>query len=164
MENKKKTVYIAGCWDYCHEGHVNIIKKAKELGDFLVVAVNSDEFVESYKKIKMHNDENSRINAIRELDIADVVFILEDHESQRKYIDIFKPDIIVHGSDWKGNSLHSQMNITEEQIESYGIKFVYPEYTKGVSSTQIRDEREKIYKRMRKEYADDPDKFNKCYG
>lgn len=138
-----KTVYIAGCWDYCHEGHVNIIKKAKEMGDFLVVAVNSDAFVEYYKKIKMHNNENERVNAIRNLNIADVVFILEDHESQRKYIDIFKPNIIVHGSDWKGDDLYKQMNITQEQIEEYGIEFKYPEYTEGVSSTLLRNQKKK---------------------
>jgi cytidyltransferase-like protein len=139
-----KTVYIAGCWDYCHEGHRNILNKARELGDFLVVAVNSDAFIRSYKGIKMDNNEYKRISAIRELGVADVVFILEDHESQRKYVDVFKPDIIVHGSDWRGDELYKQMNITLEQIEKYGIEFVYPEYTAGVSSTQIRETNKKL--------------------
>jgi glycerol-3-phosphate cytidylyltransferase len=134
-----KTVYIAGCWDFCHHGHVNILTKAKEFGDFLVVAVNSDNFVMSYKKIKMAQDENTRLNQIRKLDFVDLAFILEDHESQRKYIDIFKPSIIVHGGDWKGDSLYKQMNITEEQMKLYGITFEYPPYTDGISSTILRE-------------------------
>jgi len=134
-----KTVYIAGCWDYCHKGHINIIKKARDIADLLVVAVNSDNFVMSYKGIKMHHNENERMNAIRKLGLADVVFILEDYDSQRKYIDIFKPKIIVHGSDWHGNSLYKQMNITEEQMEKYNIEFYYPDYTPGISSTILRN-------------------------
>jgi len=133
------TVYIAGCWDFCHKGHINILTKARELGDFLVVAVNSDKFIYSYKKIKTHYNENERLNAIRSLHFVDIAFILEDHDSQRKYIDIFKPSIIVHGSDWKGDSLYKQMNITKEQIDKYGIEFTFPEYTPGISSTLLRN-------------------------
>jgi len=87
----------------------------------------------------MHNDENERLNKIRSLGIADVVFILENFESQRSYIDILKPKYIVHGNDWVSDSLYEQMNITKEQIEKYNITFVYPEYTRGVSSTEIRN-------------------------
>jgi glycerol-3-phosphate cytidylyltransferase len=137
--NKIRTVYIAGCWDFCHEGHINIIKKAKDFGDLLVVAVNSDDFIFDYKNIKMAQDEITRFNQIRDLVYVDVAFILEDYESQSKYIDIFKPSVIVHGSDWIGSSLYKQMNITEEQIEMYGIEFKYPDYTPGVSSTILRE-------------------------
>lgn len=132
-------VYIAGCWDLLHQGHINILKAAKEFGDFLVVAVNSDKFVEFYKKVKMAQDENTRLNQIRALDYVDLAFILEDYDSQNKYIDIFKPKVIVHGSDWKGPSLHKQMNIGGEQIFNYDIEFKYPAYTEGISSTQLRN-------------------------
>lgn len=140
MKVYEHNVYIAGCWDYCHKGHINILQKAKALGGNLIVAVNSDAFVEAYKGVKMDHNEIERVNAIRETGLADVVFILEDHESQRKYMDIFKPKYIVHGTDWKGDSLYKQMNISEKQIEDYGIEFVYPEYTEGISSTQLRNE------------------------
>ena len=133
-----KCTYIAGCWDYCHEGHVNIIKAAKDLGEFLVVGVNSDEFIWSYKRIKMGNSEVERMDSVRKLGLADVVFILENHDAQRDYIDIFQPRYIVHGSDWEGDDLYKQMNITKTQIDAYGIEFVYPKYTPGVSSTIIR--------------------------
>ena len=139
-----KTIYIAGCWDYCHQGHINILQKARNMGDLLIVAVNSDKFILSYKGIKMHYNENERVNAIRKLGLADVVFILEDYDSQRKYIDVFKPSIIVHGNDWHGKSLYKQMNITEEQIEKYGIEFKYPDYTPGVSSTLLREKNSKM--------------------
>ena len=140
MNTNQTVVYIAGCWDFCHNGHINILKKAKEMGDLLVVGVNSDKFIYSYKKLKTHFNENDRLNAIRELDFVDMAFILEDHASQRKYIDIFRPSIIVHGSDWKGDSLYKQMNITKEQMEKYNIQFKFPEYTKGVSSTLLRSQ------------------------
>ena len=99
----KNIVYIAGCWDFCHEGHINTLKKAKKMGDLLIVGINSDNFIWSYKKIKTQHNENERLNTIRKLSFVDLAFILEDHDSQRKYIDIFKPNIIVHGSDWKGD-------------------------------------------------------------
>jgi glycerol-3-phosphate cytidylyltransferase len=135
-----KTVYIAGCWDLLHQGHLNILKKAKDMGEYLVVGVNSDNFVKFYKKIKMAENENKRLNNLRSLDFVDLAFILEDYDSQRKYIDIFKPSVIVHGNDWKGDSLYKQMNITESQIENYGIDFQYPDYTPGVSSTILRNQ------------------------
>jgi glycerol-3-phosphate cytidylyltransferase len=134
-----KTVYIAGCWDYCHEGHVNILKKAKEFGDFLIVGVNSDSFIKSYKNISTTYNENERLNSIRALDFVDLAFILEDYDYQRTYIDIFKPSVIVHGNDWAGKSLYKQMNITEEQIKNYFIDFKYPDYTPGISSTILRN-------------------------
>jgi glycerol-3-phosphate cytidylyltransferase len=132
-------VYIAGCWDLLHEGHINILKAAKEFGDYLIVGVNSDKFVDFYKKVKMAQDENVRLNQIRALDYVDLAFILEDYESQSKYIDIFKPKVIVHGSDWKGQSLYKQMNISEQQLAEYNIEFKYPKYTEGVSSTELRN-------------------------
>ena len=137
--NQSKVVYIAGCWDFCHEGHLNILKKAKEFGDILVVGVNSDAFVMFYKKLQMAQKEDIRLKQIRDLDFVDLAFILEDFDSQRTYIDIFKPSVIVHGGDWKGEGLYKQMNITEEQIKEYGIEFKYPDYTPGISSTMLRE-------------------------
>ena len=86
----------------------------------------------------MAQNEDTRLKQIRDLDFVDLVFILENHESQRTYIDIFKPSVIVHGGDWKGEGLHKQMNITEDQIKKYGIEFKYPDYTEGISSTLLR--------------------------
>lgn len=134
------TVYAAGVWDFCHEGHVRLFEYCRNIGDLVIIGVNSDKFTESYKKITPHENELKRLDNIRKLGIADVVFILEDHESQSKYIDIFKPDVIVHGNDWKGGSLQKQMNISDEQIKNYGIIFSYPEYTAGISSTKLRNE------------------------
>lgn len=135
-----KTVYIAGCWDFCHTGHLNILQKAKEFGDFLVVGVNSDDFIFSYKKQKMYYNEDVRLRHIMNLDFVDLAFILKDFDSQKKYIDIFKPSFIVHGGDWKGEALRNQMNISEEQISKYGTEFKYPDYTTGISSTMLRDQ------------------------
>jgi cytidyltransferase-like protein len=134
-----KTVYAAGVWDFCHEGHVRLFEYCRKIGDLVVIGVNSDKFTESYKKVTPHENELKRLDNIRKLGIADVVFILEDHESQSKYIDIFKPNVIVHGNDWKGGSLQKQMNISDEQIGKYDIEFVYPEYTAGISSTMLRE-------------------------
>lgn len=131
--------YLAGVWDYCHEGHINLIKKAKEKCDYIVVGVNSDYFTHCYKNIVPHNSEFHRLDKIMDLDEVDMAFILEDHEMQSTYIDIIKPNYIFHGNDWIGDSLSQQMNISQEQIEKYGIEFVYPDYTPGISSTMIRN-------------------------
>jgi glycerol-3-phosphate cytidylyltransferase-like family protein len=70
---------------------------------------------------------------------VDLAFILEDHNSQSKYIDIIKPSVIVHGNDWVGKDLYKQMNISQKQIDEYAIVFKYPDYTPGVSSTILRN-------------------------
>ena len=137
----KKIIYIAGCWDYCHEGHLNILQRAKELGGLLVVGVNSDAFIMKYKKMSMDNDENIRLNKIRSLNCVDIAFILENHESQSKYMDIFKPHYIVHGDDWTGDSLQVQMNISDAQMKEYSMEFLYLPYTKGISSTMLREKK-----------------------
>ena len=124
MEDKK-IVYIAGCFDLIHNGHINIIKKAKQLGDYLVVGVNSNDFIYSYKKKFPVIDEKDRLTMIRAL--------------KYDYIHIFKPRYIVHGSDWRGNELLKQMNITQEMIDKYNIEMKIFDYTPGVSTTSIRN-------------------------
>lgn len=136
----KGVVYAGGCWDLLHYGHIEFLKKCKNLGDLLVVGVGSDELISSYKKIKTSDNQYERLNNVSKLDFVDMSFIINDEKSQRKYIDIIKPSIIAYADDgtMPEDRLKNQMNLTDEQIKEYGIKFEFMEYTKGISSTILR--------------------------
>ena len=132
----KKTIYIGGTFDLFHVGHINLLKNSKKHADYSIVAINSDEFAESYKR-KPVLSEIERLEAVRACKYVDLAFIVESWDSQRKYISMLKPNYILHGNDWQGESLISQLNMTEELMDEIGIKLIYEPYTVGISSRDI---------------------------
>lgn len=138
---KLKTVYAGGCWDLMHHGHISFLEKCKSIGDLLVVGVGSDELIQNYKKIKTSDNQFDRLKNISNLDTVDMAFILKDAQSQRKYIDIIKPDIIAYADDGKMplDKLKLQMNLGNDQILNYDIQFIFMDYTRGISSTMLRE-------------------------
>ena len=129
----KTVVYTGGTWDLFHIGHLNLIKKSKRLGDYLIVAVSTDELVKSYKKYKPFIPYEERVEIIKSLKYADKVV------KQTKLIDIkhmikYKVDIVTIGDDWKTKYLEGL-----EWMKKNGKKVVYLSYTKGISSTILRE-------------------------
>ncbi len=123
-----KKVITYGTYDLLHYGHIRLLKRAKELGDFLIVGVTGDDFDKSRGKINTKQSLSERINGVRDLNIADLI-IVEEYEGQ-KIDDIkrYNVDIFAIGSDWKGKF---------DYLNDY-CKVVYLERTHGVSSSQIR--------------------------
>ena len=121
-------VITYGTFDLLHFGHINLLKRAKELGDYLIVAVTSDSFDKQRGKINVEQSLVERIDAVRALNIADEI-IVEEYEGQKVH-DILKynVDIFTVGSDWVGKF---------DYLNEY-CKVVYLERTEGVSSTMIR--------------------------
>lgn len=132
--DKIKIGFTAGVFDMFHVGHLNLIKNARSMCDFLIVGVNSDELVMKYKNKKtVISDENRReiVEAIKYVDQAVIVDTLDKMDCWGKY----NFDIVFIGDDWKGSE---RWNETERELQKYGINVEYIPYTKKVSSTKLR--------------------------
>jgi len=139
MKATMKTVgFTAGVFDLFHIGHLNLITNAKALCDFLIVGVNSDELVKTYKKKEAIVPFTERIRIVEAIRFVDEAFAVEtlDKESiwQKK-----KFDLLFIGNDWHG---HPRWQETEKIMLMRGVKTVYLPYTHSTNSTLIR---EKLY-------------------
>ena len=123
-------VITYGTFDLLHYGHINLLKRAKELGDYLIVGVTAEAYDMARGKINVTQSLAERIENVRETGIADEI-IVEEYEGQK--IDDIKRygiDIFAIGSDWKGKF---------DYLSDY-CKVVYLDRTKGISSTSLRTE------------------------
>lgn len=134
MEKTYKIGYTQGVFDMFHIGHLNIINKAKELCEYLIVGVNSDDLVETYKNKRPVINELERqiiVSNIKAVDECVIVNTLDKTEVWKDY----HFDAVFIGDDWKGNTRWLQ---TEEDLKKYGAKVIYLPHTEGVSSTILR--------------------------
>lgn len=132
MEDKKyKIGYTTGVFDLFHVGHLNILKRAKEQCDFLVVGVSTDELVQEYKNktpIIPFEERKQIVEAIKYVDKVIPQTSMNKFEAWEKE----KFDVIFHGDDWKNSELYKE---NERRLKEVGVEFVYFSYTKGTSST-----------------------------
>lgn len=126
-----KKVITYGTYDLFHQGHYNLLKRAKDLGDYLIVGVTTDNFDLERGKMNTCNNVMERIEAVKATGLADQI-VIEEYKGQ-KIDDILKynVDIFAIGSDWVG-----YFDYLKEFCE-----VVYLPRTEGVSSTQLRQER-----------------------
>ncbi len=126
-----KRVITYGTYDLLHYGHINLLKRAKELGDYLIVGVTADDFDKARGKINVQQSLMERIEAVKATGLADEI-IVEEYEGQKiDDIQRYDVDIFTVGSDWKGKF---------DYLNEY-CKVVYLERTEGISSTQLRENR-----------------------
>jgi len=97
-----KTVITFGTFDILHIGHINILHRAKALGDRLVVGISTDALNFSKKKRYPVYPENERLEIIRSLRVVDEVFLEESLELKGEYIKRYGADVLVMGADWEG--------------------------------------------------------------
>lgn len=131
-----KKVITYGTYDLLHQGHINLLRRAKELGDYLIVGVTSDSFDRARGKLNVQNNVLERVEAVKATGYADEV-IIEDYLGQ-KIDDIQKYDIDIFaiGSDWAGEF---------DYLNEY-CKVVYLPRTEGISSTMLRAENQNHYR------------------
>ena len=124
-----KKVITYGTYDLLHQGHINLLRRAKELGDYLIVGVTSDSYDKGRGKLNVCNSLIERIEAVKATGYADEI-IVEEYEGQ-KIDDIIKygVDIFAIGSDWRGKF---------DYLKDY-CEVVYLERTRGISSTLLRN-------------------------
>ncbi len=97
-----KKVITYGSYDLFHEGHYNILKRAKELGDYLIVGVTTEQYDESRGKLNIIDSLDVRIDNVRKTGFADQI-IVEDHAGQKvEDVQKYDVDIFTVGSDWTG--------------------------------------------------------------
>ena len=128
----KTIVFTNGCFDIIHAGHISYLKKAKEMGDYLVVGLNSDESVNRIKGEKRPiNSENDRALVLSALYFVDCVIIFNE-DTPEQLIRSIKPKILVKGADWKGKNVAGC-----DFVKSYGGECVFIQLLKNRSTTSI---------------------------
>lgn len=132
---KYKNVYVIGVFDLFHRGHVELLRKSKELGDKLIVAINSDKFVSIYKRAPIYS-ETDRLEIVKACRYVDEVFISHDYDN-KPFIEKYNIDAIVHGDDWERTSYLKQIVVTEEYLSERKVDLVLLPYTEGVSSSDL---------------------------
>lgn len=126
-----KRILTYGTFDLLHFGHIEILRRAKALGDYLIVAVSSDEFDEIKGKKSYHNFETRKkmLEAIR---YVDLVIPENNWEQKRNDVVKYEVDCVVMGSDWENNEKFENLKDLCEVI--------YLPRTEGISTTKIKEE------------------------
>ena len=131
-----KRVITYGTYDLLHQGHINLLRRAKELGDFLIVGVTNDNFDRERGKLNVCNNVLERVEAVKATGLADMI-IIEDYIGQKiDDIQKYDVDIFAIGSDWEGKF---------DYLNEF-CKVIYLPRTEGISSTQLRNEARTIIK------------------
>lgn len=125
-----KRVITYGTYDLLHQGHINLLRRAKALGDYLIVGVTNDNFDRERGKLNVRNNVLERVDAVRATGLADQI-IIEDYVGQKiDDIQKYDVDIFAIGSDWEG-----KFDYLKEFCD-----VVYLPRTEGISSTMLRED------------------------
>jgi len=130
-----KTVYVIGVFDLLHRGHLELLKRAAKLGDKLIVAINGDEMVASYKRRPFYS-ENDRLALIEAFSCVDESFIIREYDN-KEYITRYGINKIVHGDDWDRESYMKQIRVTDEFLQKNNCELVLLPYTAGISTSGL---------------------------
>lgn len=132
--------YTTGVYDMFHIGHLNILKRAKEQCETLVVGVSTDELVESYKHKKPIIPFEERIEIIKAIKFVDIVV----PQISMNKIEAWKKihfNALFHGSDWKNSEMYNKII---SDFAELNVDIVFLQHTEGVSSTLLVDVLHKI--------------------
>lgn len=123
----KKIVFTNGCFDIIHKGHVRYLRRARKLGDVLIVGLNSDKSVALIKPGRPINSQKERAEVLAALCMVDYVTVF-DERTPYTLIRSLRPDVLVKGGDWKKEEIVG----SDIAKETYSLPYV-----KGASTTRI---------------------------
>ncbi|MDP8203604.1 MAG: D-glycero-beta-D-manno-heptose 1-phosphate adenylyltransferase [Candidatus Tenebribacter mawsonii] len=130
--NNKKIVFTNGCFDILHAGHVKYLAEAKELGDILILGLNSDSSVKRLKgNDRPINNEHDRAVVLSALCSVSYIVIF-DEDTPYELIEIIKPDVLVKGGDWKPEEI-----VGQDIVNSYNGEVKSLSFIEGKSTTDI---------------------------
>ena len=135
MEKKYKVGYTTGVYDMFHIGHLNILKRAKEQCEFLIVGVSTDELVEKYKHktpIIPFEERMAIVAAIKYVDQVVPQFNMDKFEAWEQ----IHFNALFHGDDWKGSYMYNEI---ENKFKKIGVDMVFLPHTDGTSSTLLSE-------------------------
>ena len=125
-----KRVITYGTFDLLHYGHINLLRRAKAMGDYLVVGLSTDEFNWNCKQKKCYFPYEERKRMLEAIRYVDLVIPEENWEQKNTDVDAYDIDVFVIGDDWEG-----KFDFLKEYCE-----VVYLPRTEGISTTQIKDD------------------------
>jgi len=132
---KYKVGYTTGVFDMFHIGHLNILRRAKEQCEYLIVGVSTDELVQEYKNKAPIIPFEERAEIVQSIDCVDKVIAQVDRDKFGAWREL-KFDVMFVGDDWKGKPLFVEV---EKKLKEVGVDVVYFPYTKDTSSTILRE-------------------------
>jgi D-beta-D-heptose 7-phosphate kinase/D-beta-D-heptose 1-phosphate adenosyltransferase len=128
----KKIVFTNGCFDLLHRGHLHTLRQAKDCGDILIVAINSDRSVQGLKGAgRPIFSQGDRVELIAAMEVVDYV-VLFDQADPYELIAALSPDVLAKGGDWSADKI-----IGADIVERRGGKVAVIPYLKGFSTTEI---------------------------
>jgi rfaE bifunctional protein nucleotidyltransferase chain/domain len=136
----KTIVFSNGCFDVLHLGHVEYLAKARDLGDILIVGLNSDDSVHRIKgSHRPVNNETARATILAALSFVDAI-ILFGVDTPHELIKLIQPDILVKGKDYEGKEI-----VGSDVVKARGGQVVTIELTRGYSTTHTIELAQKVH-------------------
>lgn len=126
-----KKVITYGTFDLLHYGHINLLRRAKSLGDYLIVGLSTDEFNNTKKNKESYFDYENRKSLLDAVKYVDLVIPEETWEQKISDIQKYNIDVFVIGDDWKGKF---------DYLKEFGVEVVYLPRTKEISTTKIKND------------------------
>ena len=131
-ETKCNVVFTNGCFDLLHRGHADYLSRARDLGDLLIVGLNSDSSVSRLKgPSRPISNQNSRAYLLASFAFVDYVILFED-DTPKKLIEAIRPDILVKGGDYAPDDV-----VGKKEVEERGGRLVLIPFVEGKSTTNI---------------------------
>ena len=139
---KYRIGYTCGVYDLFHVGHLNLFERCKEMCDVLIVGVCNDDYVRNIKNKEPMINENDRLRIVNSLKCVDAAYLVDIETTNDKMIALkeFKFDVLFSGDDWKGSERY---NKTEKDFAKLGASIEYLPYTKGISTTELKEKMKK---------------------
>lgn len=133
MQKKYKVGYTTGVFDMFHIGHLNILKRAKEWCEYLIVGVSTDELVKEYKNKTPIIPYENRKEIVESIKYVDKVVPQTTMDKVKAWEELHF-DAMFHGSDWKNSELYIKY---QNEFKNIGVDLVFLPHTDGVSSTEL---------------------------
>jgi len=127
-----KRILTYGTFDLLHYGHIRLLKRAKSLGDYLIVALSTDEFNKIQKGKQTYHNYERRKEMLEALRVVDLVIPEKEWEQKVSDVKEYKVDVVVMGGDWRGSDRF-------EYLKEY-CEVEYLDRTEGISSTKIKED------------------------
>jgi len=135
---KYKIGYTCGVYDLIHVGHLNLFERCKNMCDYLIVGVCDDEYVRKIKNKEPVIPEQDRLRMVAALKCVDEAHIIDIETTNDKMsaLEKFGFDVLFSGDDWKGSERYLK---TERDFAKLGVKIEYLPYTKGITTTGLKE-------------------------